>query len=140
MTLRPRNLSGLALLVTCTVTSLAPLTASAADPASVPISSGAAFTETDGESIYRAVCQACHMPNGQGATGAATYPALAANPRLASGAYIAVTVLNGRRSMPAFGRALTDAQIAEVARYVRTTMGNNFTTPALTSADVKALR
>lgn len=115
------------------------LDAHAADPASVPMSSGRRFTETDGESIYRASCQGCHMADGKGATGAATYPALAGNARLASSAYIAVTVLRGRKSMPAFGRALTDEQVAEVVRYVRTHLGNDYSLP-LSTADVKAMR
>ena len=36
----------------------------------------------DAESIYRSVCQACHMPAGEEAQGAGAYPALANNTRL----------------------------------------------------------
>lgn len=37
-----------------------------------------------GVRIYQDVCQACHMADGKGASGAATIPALAANPAMAS--------------------------------------------------------
>lgn len=40
-----------------------------------------------GEQVYGAVCQACHMADAKGATGAGTIPALANNPRLAGAAY-----------------------------------------------------
>jgi cytochrome c2 len=37
------------------------------------------FTEQSGEQLFANVCQGCHMPNAKGATGAGTYPSLAAN-------------------------------------------------------------
>ncbi|MDB5445373.1 MAG: cytochrome c class, partial [Phenylobacterium sp.] len=43
---------------------------------------GLAPNPVTGEQVYRVVCQACHMADAKGATGAATIPALAANPRL----------------------------------------------------------
>jgi mono/diheme cytochrome c family protein len=97
------------------------------------------FDEKDGESLYRNICQGCHMPDGQGASGAGRYPALAGNPRLAAKAYPVFMVTHGQRAMPGFGEQLDDAQIAEVVNYVRTHLGNGYT-DAVTPAEVKAAR
>jgi mono/diheme cytochrome c family protein len=103
------------------------------------ISEGPRFNQKDGESLYRAVCQSCHMPEGQGAQGAGMYPALAGNVKLAAASYPAYNVLQGRKGMPAFKTMLSDEQIAEVTNYVRTHMGNAYKDP-ITAADVKAMR
>jgi mono/diheme cytochrome c family protein len=97
------------------------------------------FTEQSGEAIYRSVCAGCHMPNGLGASGAGTYPSLAANLRLAGPGYPIDTVLKGQKAMPPFGHALTDAQIAAVVTYIRTHFNNRFT-GVVTAADVAAER
>lgn len=97
------------------------------------------FVHRDGPTLFRAVCQGCHMPDAKGATGAGSYPALAANPKLASAVYPAMTVLKGRHGMPAFGNYLDDAQVAEVVNYVRTHFDNHYD-DALTAGDVKKLR
>lgn len=97
------------------------------------------FAERDGESLYRGICQGCHMPDGEGAAGAGRYPALAHNPRLAAKQYPMVLVMNGSRAMPGFGHALDDAQVAAVVNYVRTHFGNAYG-DALTPAEVAALR
>jgi len=39
------------------------------------------FAHQDGATLYRAICQGCHMPDARGAKGAGEYPALAANPK-----------------------------------------------------------
>lgn len=88
-----------------------------------------------GEQVYRAVCQACHMADGRGATGAATIPALAGNPRLAAAAYPVIIVARGKGAMPWLSDTLNPAQIAGVVTYVRTHFGNNFAQP-VTAADV----
>jgi mono/diheme cytochrome c family protein len=119
--------------------SLSALTACANDVNTAGISEGFHFGQKDGESLYRAVCQSCHMPEGQGAQGAGMYPALAGNSKLAASRYPAYNVLHGRKGMPGFKNMLSDEQIAEVTNYVRTHMGNNYK-DALTAADVKALR
>jgi mono/diheme cytochrome c family protein len=92
------------------------------------------FMQHDGEAIYRAVCQGCHMPAAQGAAGAGRYPELANNERLASAGYAVSMVTNGLRAMPPFGSRLAasgcllnDAQIAAVINYVRTHFGNRYT-------------
>ena len=121
---------------------LLPAAGQAADnsSAAVPgISEGWRFDEADGESLYRAICQGCHMPDGKGAQGAGMYPALAGNAKLAAGAYPIYTVLNGRKGMPGFKTMLSDAQVAEVTNYVRTHLGNSYK-DAVTAADVKSLR
>jgi mono/diheme cytochrome c family protein len=103
----------------------------------------------DGRQIYTHICQGCHMPQGQGAEGAGHYPALAGNPALVSWQYVALTVLKGRRNMPAFSArhavglffapvVLSDAQIAAVINYVRTHFGNDFKDTA-TADQVHAL-
>lgn len=135
--LRPTGAGARATLVVCLLWAHA--APQAADNAPVTISEGARFVEKDGESLYRAVCQSCHMPDGQGAKGAGMYPALAGNPTLAAASYPVYNVLHGRKGMPAFGKVLSDEQVAEVTNYVRTQMGNRYT-DAVTAADVKALR
>jgi mono/diheme cytochrome c family protein len=127
------------LIALALVGALRPDHASAEDAPAVTLSSGRRFVETDGEAIYRAVCQSCHMADGQGAQGAGTYPALARNPRLAGAAYPVYNILHGRKAMPAFGPFLNDQQVAEVTGYVRTHFGNDHPVP-VSAADVKALR
>jgi mono/diheme cytochrome c family protein len=97
------------------------------------------FIHSDGETLYRAVCQGCHMPDARGARGAGEYPALAGNAKLASAAFPTARVLNGWRGMPRFAEMLSDAQIAEVVNYVRTNFGNQYT-DRLTAEDVQRIR
>lgn len=108
------------------------------------------ITTTSGAEIYRRICQGCHMPDGKGAIGAGRYPALAGDRALSSAQFMAITLLKGRRNMPAFGGngdaglffslpTLSDEQIAAVINYVRTNFGNRYKGP-ITAAEVKALR
>jgi len=105
---------------------------------------------TSGEVIYQQICQGCHMPDGRGAAGAGRYPALAGDRALLSAQFMAVTLIEGRRDMPAFGGksqegfsymvpTLDDEQIAAVTNYVRTHFGNQFK-GTISAAEVKALR
>ena len=116
-----------------------PLASQAADLPKPNISDGSHFIEEDGESLYRATCQGCHMPDGQGARGAGTYPALAKNPRLASPTYPVLNVLRGLKGMPSFAGSMSDEQVAAVTNYVRTHLGNDYP-DAVTASTVKALR
>ncbi len=50
------------------------------------MSEGQGFTESGGAALYAQVCAACHQAGGEGATGAAAYPALLHNEKLASAA------------------------------------------------------
>jgi mono/diheme cytochrome c family protein len=103
-----------------------------------------------GEGIYRGICQGCHMPDARGASGAGRYPALAGDPALASADFVAITLLQGRRNMPAFRAGpdadlffapppLNDEQIAAVVNYVRSHFGNHFK-GTISAPRVKALR
>ena len=105
---------------------------------------------TSGEEIYQHICQGCHMPDAKGATGAGKYPALAGDPRSPRREFMAITLLQGRRNMPAFGGngdmgmffavpTLNDEQIAAVINYVRSHFGNHFK-GTITPAQVEALR
>lgn len=107
------------------------------------------FSTTDGRQIYEHICQGCHMPDAGGAVGAGHYPALAKDRTLVSRQYVALTILNGKRNMPAFGvkhaigfagppAALNNAQIAAVVNYVRTNFGNHYK-DRTTATEVAAL-
>jgi len=100
---------------------------------------GERFVQQDGAGLYQAICQGCHMPQGQGAKGAGFYPALANNARLASGAYPAYVVLAGLRGMPPFAGRLSDQQVAAVVNHVRTNFGNDYQ-DAVTPEAVEGLR
>lgn len=95
-------------------------------------------TADSGAKVYRQICQGCHMPDGKGASGAATFPALAANPRLQFPAYPVTMVVRGRGGMPSFAEMLTAEQIAGVVTYVRTSFGNNYPKP-VTADEVRQL-
>jgi mono/diheme cytochrome c family protein len=88
-----------------------------------------------GAQVYQSVCQACHMQDGKGGSGAATIPALAKNPRLAAAAYPIMVVSKGKGAMPGFADMLSDAQMANVITYVRGNFGNSFAKP-VSEADV----
>lgn len=102
-----------------------------------------------GQQIYEHICQGCHMPGGQGATGAGFYPKLAADKNFISWQFVALTVLNGRNGMPPFGYPggeaarsgashLSDAQIAEVVNYLRGHFGNAYK-PSVTAQQISLL-
>jgi mono/diheme cytochrome c family protein len=103
------------------------------------LSPGFRFSEQTGEALYTNVCQACHMGNGEGASGAGRYPSLAKNLKLETGDYAAYVVLHGQKAMPAVGRLMTDEQVAAVVNYIRTHFGNDYRI-AVTPADVKKAR
>lgn len=128
------------------VLGLSAAAAQADDASFMPI---ADLGQANGEQIYQHICQGCHMPGGEGASGAGFYPKLAGDPRLASWQYAAVTVLNGRNAMPPFGLPedrisetrsvhLSDAQVAEVVNYIRSHFGNTYA-DTLTAADIAPL-
>ncbi|MCQ8240820.1 c-type cytochrome [Rhizosaccharibacter radicis] len=100
---------------------------------------GGPITSHDGATLYRQLCQGCHMANAKGAVGAATIPALAGNPKLASGGYPVYVILNGYGAMPWFSGTLDDAQIAALVNYVRTNFGNHYT-DGVKPEDVAAVR
>lgn len=133
MTRRLAFRSARALTLAAAVVACAPASR-AADTAFAPL---AALGTLDGAGIYSHICQGCHMPGGAGAAGAGHYPKLAGDPALISWRYVAITVLNGKNGMPAFGEGgearfemqgvhLSDAQIAQVVNFVRSSFGNRF--------------
>lgn len=89
---------------------------------------------TTGEALYKGVCQGCHMPDAKGAVGAGAYPALAGNARLGTAEYPMMVVLAGQKAMPPFGDLLSDAQVAGVVTYVRTSFGNRYRAPVTPEA------
>ena len=97
------------------------------------------FDQRSGEELFKNICQGCHMPDARGATGAGTYPALAANAKLAAAVYPITVVLHGQRAMPTFADMLDDEQIASVVNYVRTHFGNRYK-DQVTAEAVRALR
>ncbi|MEA3132847.1 MAG: hypothetical protein QOG17_693 [Gammaproteobacteria bacterium] len=117
--------------------------------AGVPSFTSAGDRSAGGAEIYSRICQGCHMPGAQGAIGAGHYPKLAGNPALVSWQYVALTVLHGRKGMPAFGLPkgevvdflavqLSDAEVADVVNYVRSNFGNHYK-GSITAKQVAAL-
>lgn len=97
-----------------------------ADPAFDP---NRKFQQSSGQALYQAVCQGCHMAEGQGARGAGGYPPLASNSRMEKGDKLAGVILHGSKAMPSLGHMLNDKQVAAVAQYVRTSFGNRYQEP-----------
>ena len=102
-------------------------------------SSGYRFVEMSGEELYDSVCRGCHMADAKGATGAGSYPSLAANPNLQAAGYPIMMVVRGRRGMPPFSDMMNDAQIAAVVNYLRTHFGNSYA-DVVTAQDVRDAR
>lgn len=98
-----------------------------------------AYPFKSGKDIYENVCQACHMPDGKGAVGAAAYPPLVGNPSLEAGIYPVMIILRGLRSMPSFPE-LDDEQIVALTNYIRTGLGNNSFKEPVTLEQVKEVR
>ncbi|MFT5425256.1 MAG: cytochrome c oxidase subunit 2 [Gammaproteobacteria bacterium] len=95
---------------------------------------------TKGEEVYNAACAACHMANGQGIPGA--FPALDGS-ALATGpvADHMSIVLKGKAgsAMQAFGKQLSDAELAAVITYERNAW-TNAVGDIVQPADIKAAR
>jgi mono/diheme cytochrome c family protein len=106
---------------------------------SVPMSSGWVFTEQGGGDLFGNVCAACHQPDANGAAGAAAYPPLAADRKLASADFMLTVLFSGLRGMPPVGRMMSDKQVADVVNYVRTHFGNSYEA-AVSAAQVSAAR
>jgi cytochrome c oxidase subunit 2 len=93
-----------------------------------------------GAKVYAANCVACHQANGKGLP--PTFPALDGS-KIVNGPKAAhiERVLNGKpgTAMAAFGKQLSDVQIAAVITYERNSWGNK-TGEAIQPAEVKAAR
>jgi mono/diheme cytochrome c family protein len=103
------------------------------------LSAGYRFSETSGEQLFANVCQGCHMPDGRGAAGAASYPSLVGDKNLEAGGYPVAIIVRGQRAMPAFGVMMSDDQVAAVVNYLRTHFGNDYH-DEVTAQDVKTAR
>ncbi len=115
-----------------------------------PLAAAAAAPEpVRGDSVYATICMPCHNEGGVGVEG--RYPPLAGSEWLAKDASIPVRIVLGgltgsievkgktyRGEMPPVGEQLTDAEIAAVLTYVRSTWGNK--APAVDAALVARLR
>jgi mono/diheme cytochrome c family protein len=128
--------AGVAVLAWFALTSLAVPAENAARPS---LSTGYRFTETAGDDLFASACQGCHMPTGNGAVGAGSYPALAGDKNLEAKGYPVYIIVRGQRAMPPIGDLMSDDQIAAVVNYVRTHFGNQYG-DAVTAEDVKAVR
>ncbi|GGZ02938.1 c-type cytochrome [Pseudoduganella plicata] len=92
---------------------------------------------TDGKAVFQKSCAACHQASGKGIPGA--FPALAGNAFVQGpGQEPATVLLKGRGGMPDFSASLSDADLAAVLTYVRTSWGNRG--DAMTEQQVAALR
>ncbi|MEQ1485293.1 cytochrome c oxidase subunit II [Methyloglobulus sp.] len=78
----------------------------------------------NGAEIYAKNCATCHMPDGAGIPGA--FPALSGS-AVVNGDIKAQAnlILNGRNAMPAFGKQLKAAELAEVITFTRNALGNS---------------
>jgi mono/diheme cytochrome c family protein len=116
-----------------------PVLADEASSNDAVMSRGWKFDEQGGEKIFGHVCAGCHQPDAKGAIGAAAYPPLAADKKLASTGFLLGVLLDGLRGMPPLGSMMSDQQVANVVNYVRTHFGNSYA-DALSAADVAAAR
>lgn len=136
MTLELRLASMCGLIISVAAISAVSANAQSADGS---FSSPVRFNQRDGAVIYRTSCQACHMADGMGASGAGAYPALARDIKLQAPRYPISVVANGSRAMPPFSGWLDDEQMAAVVNFIRMNFGNNYSNP-VSAADVKAVR
>jgi cytochrome c6 len=99
--------------------------------------SASAQPQPSGRDLYLHACADCHHANGAGAPG--DYPALIHDPLVTGAPTLgARIVLEGSGPMPNFDEQLTDAQIAAVLTYVRSSFGNNAS--AVSPATVAGVR
>ncbi len=117
----------------------APVPADELSSKTAAMSRGWEFTERGGAELFNSVCAACHQSDARGAIGAAAYPPLAADTKLASIDFLLTVLLNGLRGMPPVGSMMSDEQVADVINYVRTHFGNSYG-GAVSAAEVSAAR
>ena len=96
-----------------------------------------AQAQPTGRDLYLRNCSGCHQANGAGLPG--DFPPLIHDPLVTGAPTLgARIVLEGSGPMPNFDEQLTDAQIASVLSYVRSSFGN--TAPAVSPALVAGVR
>lgn len=96
----------------------------------------AASAASNGASIYGAKCESCHKADGKGG---GPFPALAgvADVTAKDPTAIITVTLKGKGLMPAFKSSLSNADIAAVLTYIRSSWGNKAS--ALTEKQVAAV-
>ena len=96
--------------------------------------------KTMGEKIYADNCAGCHQPQGEGM--APVFPALKGS-KVVNGSKAGVMniVMNGKEgtAMPAFGKQMSDTDIAAVITFARNAWGNK-AGDTVQSSEIKALR
>jgi mono/diheme cytochrome c family protein len=109
----------------------AQIAAPAADPA------GALTSTKTGAAIFAANCAACHQANGKGTD---VFPALAASKIVTAMDPTAMIarIEHGKDMMPSWRAKLSNAEIAAVATYVRSSFGN--AAGPVSEADVAAVK
>jgi mono/diheme cytochrome c family protein len=134
---KPKLRTALTVTVSASL-SLLPLLVHAQNPGAA-LSQGFRFVQMSGEELFAGVCQGCHMSDARGAAGAATYPSLAGNDKLAASGYPVSVVVNGQRGMPPVGAMMSDDQVAAVVNFLRSHFGNLYK-DAVTAEDVRTVR
>ena len=87
------------------------------------------LAQVGGAEIYKSKCEGCHGADGQSHTlvGRMTKATALTGPEVIAmaDAELVATVKDGKKKMPAFGKKLSDDQIAAVVAYVRTLPAEN---------------
>lgn len=133
----------MAALTACSNSSSSSTSTTAASPAAVKIKNTKVMGSANGASVYNAQCSSCHQSDGKGAIG----PPLAGNPvvtgdpkkviHIVKNGLTGTIVVNGKTfngQMPAWKTQLSNADIASVISFIRSSWGNNAS--AVTSAQV----
>jgi mono/diheme cytochrome c family protein len=76
---------------------------------------GGSAAPSEGERLYNSNCATCHGANGEGI---GEFPKLTGTAKILGGDYARTVIAEGRNKMPAFGSALTPAQIDEIVDYM----------------------
>ncbi len=134
-----KRIEHIALALVALGATAAPVLADELSSKTPAMSRGWEFAEQGGADLFSNVCAACHQPDAKGAIGAAAYPPLAANAKLASTDFLLSMLLDGLRGMPPVGSMMSDEQVADVVNYARTHFGNSYG-GAVSAAEVATAR
>jgi mono/diheme cytochrome c family protein len=76
---------------------------------------GGPAAPSNAERLYNSNCATCHGADGKGI---GEFPKLTGTAEILGGDYARTVIAEGRNKMPAFGSALTPAQIDEIVDYM----------------------
>lgn len=83
-----------------------------------------AYTQDDAAALYKTKCAACHAANGSGDTPAGkkmnAQPFSSAEFKKQSDEQLFAVIKNGKNKMPAYSAKLTDEQIKDLVKYIKT--------------------